>query len=80
VVAALVLVLVPLASLVATPACSPDRPACYDGDYEACDCGDAGFTGLAMCLPSHDGYGACVCGGPTPGLDAGDAGDAGDGG
>jgi hypothetical protein len=72
--AALVFVLAPL---VLTTACVEDRPTCYDGDYRACACddgGDVGPTGLEMCLPTHDGYGACVCNGPTPGLDSGGGG------
>jgi hypothetical protein len=64
-------------ALVVATACTEDHPTCYDGDYQACPC-DGGVAGLQQCLPTHDGYGDCVCGGPTPGLS--DAGDGGDGG
>ena len=70
--AAYVVAAAALGCVIVATACGEDRPACYDGDYRACPCGEAGEpTGLQACLPSRDEYGVCVCGGPTPGLDAG---------
>jgi hypothetical protein len=55
-------------------ACGEDRPPCYRGDYIGCWC-ENGAYGYQACTEAQDGYGACVCNGRIPGLDA-SAGDA----
>lgn len=72
---------VALLALGLVAACEDAQPACFEGDYASCTC-EAGGSGFRACLVSQDGYGACVCDGRVPGLDASlivDAGDAGDG-
>lgn len=44
--------------------CADDAPACYDGEYQACTCGQA--EGYAQCDAGR--YGACDCASGTPGL------------
>lgn len=64
------LVLGPLLALVVgVAACRNDAPECYAAEYAACFCAE-NQRGYQQCLPSEDGYGACVCNGQTPGLDA----------
>jgi hypothetical protein len=48
-------------------ACGKDQPACFAGDYHACDCSD-GASGWAVCVPDQNGYSGCSCDGTTPGL------------
>lgn len=45
-----------------------DRPRCYAGDFIGCTCG-GDTRGYAACTEAS-AYGACVCDGRTPGLDA----------
>jgi hypothetical protein len=69
-----------LAAIVATSgACSKAHPVCYDGEYLACTCDD-GAGGFQACAAGRAGYGACVCDGRVPGLDASlpEAGEAGE--
>jgi hypothetical protein len=72
-------------ALLIVAACADDQPACFAGDFRGCTCPGTGANaspapGYQACLGA-DGYGACVCDGTTPGLDASafpaDAGDAG---
>ncbi|HEY8079051.1 MAG TPA: hypothetical protein VIF62_33190 [Labilithrix sp.] len=60
-----------LAVVVAT-GCGTDFPTCYADEYRACGCTN-GANGYQQCLPSQDGFAACVCDGKTPGT-AADAG------
>jgi len=76
----------PLALTVGPTVACEDRPTCYEGDHVACTCrGSGGKEGFAACAPNGE-YGACVCDGTIPGVDAsasrdaGDASDAGDAG
>ena len=50
-------------------ACASDRPTCYAGDAVGCTCA-GNLHGYQVCNAGGDGYGACVCDGTTPGLDA----------
>lgn len=56
-------------------ACGEDRPPCYRGDFVGCNCANGAY-GYSACTDTEDGYGACVCDGTTPGLDAGPPRDA----
>ncbi len=56
-----------IASIWLFVACVRGAPACYDGEYLGCSCGDT--VGYMRCTESR--YGACVCDGKTPGLDGG---------
>jgi hypothetical protein len=49
-------------------ACGEEQPACFVGEYRSCACA-TGAAGYQRCV-SSDGYGACVCDGTTPGVDA----------
>lgn len=42
---------------------------CYAGEYAGCTC-DNGAVGYAACDPVRNAWGACVCDGTTPGIDA----------
>lgn len=46
------------------PGCADDAPACYEGEYQACSCGQA--EGYARC--EAGAYGVCDCEGGVPGL------------
>jgi hypothetical protein len=45
-------------------ACSDEDPACFEGEFERCACGDV--LGYHECVDGA--YGACDCESPTPGL------------
>jgi len=49
-------------------ACDEEFAPCYPGDFVGCACA-SGARGYAAC--TNETYGACVCDGVTPGLDAG---------
>lgn len=62
----------------ALPACRTDYPVCHADDYAICTCADGSASyGYQRCLADESGYGACVCDGTTPGLDAGCGGNTG---
>ena len=52
--------------LVATTACTTERPACYAGDFIACTCSN-GARGYAACQPGEGLFVPCICNGMTPG-------------
>ena len=56
-------------ALVAATACRKEFATCYAGEYVACAC-DGGTNGFQQCNAAQDGFGACVCDGRVPGLDA----------
>jgi hypothetical protein len=51
-----------------TVSCVEDRPACYEGDFQACAC-PASKLGYQRCLEAEQRFAACVCDGTTPGVD-----------
>lgn len=64
-----------IVGLVVATACADERPTCYAGEYIGCSCSEQA-QGYARCNDLGTAYGACVCDGMTPGLDAGHDGDA----
>lgn len=67
--------LVTVVALVAFACTQDDEPACYPGDQLACDCpGETGkASGFRACDAARRIFGACLCDGTTPGVDAGGA-------
>jgi hypothetical protein len=50
-------------------ACESDRPPCYKGDYQQCNCPNPGgpaIVGYQGCLPTENGFYGCVCTGAPP--------------